>query len=553
MDRSEWVLIDTETNGLRNPILPVELAAQRMSGWARSGPPFRRLLNQNAELSPEASRVNGYTREILERDGEEPDAVYAAFDAYAGERPIVSYNLGYDYDQVLIPEWQRRGLKPRASRGLCALRLAQRLLDPVPAGNCKLQTLRQYYRLPERGAHTALGDVDTVVDLLQIVLRPLAEARGLTTWETMRRFSEETWYPSRIAFGKYKGRDYREARGDGEFLAWLEWLETSSNRRSASMGRWYLRRLHTPSGETYADAPLSPFASSVGIDIAGGAHSATGAGLVLFVDRDLERLRALVALARSRLADIEADYMAEREAVSAMSATLFRLVRVHSQRRDRLQLIVRYRRWFIDVLTAQGEEAADDVAGDFEEARAEADREYEDASRAAEAKQGLTDSETSEIKALWKRLVQLYHPDRYVESPEKQAVYEQLTAAINEARDAGDLATLREISGDPDGFIARKGWIGLGIGSDTASDDLLKLYQAIEIQIVERLDALERLRESPETEFARACRQDPTILEHVAKEQIAALEAEINRLTLEADRLGSEIAGLTGEPAGSRI
>jgi len=26
--------------------------------------------------------------------------------------------------------------------------LAQRLLDPVPAGNCKLQTLRQYYRLP---------------------------------------------------------------------------------------------------------------------------------------------------------------------------------------------------------------------------------------------------------------------------------------------------------------------------------------------------------------------------------------------------------------------
>ena len=44
------------------------------------------------------------------------------------------------------------------------MRVAQRLLDLVPAGNCKLQTLRQYYRLPKRGAHTALGDVDSVAE-----------------------------------------------------------------------------------------------------------------------------------------------------------------------------------------------------------------------------------------------------------------------------------------------------------------------------------------------------------------------------------------------------
>ena len=40
------------------------------------------------------------------------------------------------------------------------MRLAQRLLDPVPAWNCKLQTLR--LRLPERGAHTALGNANTL-------------------------------------------------------------------------------------------------------------------------------------------------------------------------------------------------------------------------------------------------------------------------------------------------------------------------------------------------------------------------------------------------------
>ena len=76
-----------------------------------------------------------------------------------------------------------------AGFALCGWRNA--LLDPVPAGNCKLQTLRQYYRLPERGAHTALGDVQTVADLMAQVLRPIAGHRGLDTWEKLVAFAEE--------------------------------------------------------------------------------------------------------------------------------------------------------------------------------------------------------------------------------------------------------------------------------------------------------------------------------------------------------------------------
>jgi hypothetical protein len=48
----------------------VEIAAQRMCGWKRAGEPFRRLLNQNRDIPPKASRAHGYTREILERDGD---------------------------------------------------------------------------------------------------------------------------------------------------------------------------------------------------------------------------------------------------------------------------------------------------------------------------------------------------------------------------------------------------------------------------------------------------------------------------------------------------
>jgi len=117
-----------------------------MLGWLPDGPSFRRLLKYNADIPPEASRVNGYIREILERDGESPEKAYDDFASYAGALPLVAYNLSYELGKVLIPEWSRLGIEPIGKTGFCALKLAQRLLDLVPAGNCKLQTLRQYVR-----------------------------------------------------------------------------------------------------------------------------------------------------------------------------------------------------------------------------------------------------------------------------------------------------------------------------------------------------------------------------------------------------------------------
>ena len=36
---------------------------------------------------------------------------------------------------MLLPEWERLGIDPIGARGFCVLRLAQRLLDPVPDGD----------------------------------------------------------------------------------------------------------------------------------------------------------------------------------------------------------------------------------------------------------------------------------------------------------------------------------------------------------------------------------------------------------------------------------
>jgi DNA polymerase III epsilon subunit-like protein/very-short-patch-repair endonuclease len=273
MHNTDWIILDTETTGFAAPIFVVEIGAQRMRGWEPVGEPFRKLINQNQDIPPEASRVHGYTREILERDGESANQVHEALRLYVKDLPVVAYNLDYDLDRVLKPEWDRLGIRHMGHGGFCALRLAQRLLDPVPAGNCKLQTLRQYYRLPERGAHTALGDVDTVADLFAQVLRPIAEQRGIQTWDAVKAYAEDEWYPSRFPFGKHKGKSINDARRNPELRGWLEWLAGSTNASSAAMGRWYdspfeeavAERLRDKGWEVVPQVGVSRFRIDLGI------------------------------------------------------------------------------------------------------------------------------------------------------------------------------------------------------------------------------------------------------------------------------------------------
>ena len=76
-------------------------------------------------------------------------------------------------------------------------------------------------------------------------------------------------------------------------------------------------------------------------------------------------------------------------------------------------------------------------------------------------KKNLTAEQEAELTQLWKKLVKLYHPDRFADEPDKLATYHKLTAAINHAKDNGDIETLREIAEDPEGFLFGKSWAKL--------------------------------------------------------------------------------------------
>lgn len=547
MKNTNWILIDTETTGLSAPVFVVELAAQRMRGWEPEGVPFRKLLNQNEDIPAEASRVHGYTREILERDGEPPQQVYQEFTEYAGDLPLVSFNLEYDLDEVLKPEWKRLHIKPIGTPGFCAMRLAQRLLDPIPAGNCKLQTLRQFYRLPERGAHTALGDVETVADLMAQVLRPLAEHRSLDTWEKLVEYATEEWYPSRIAFGKHKGRLFQEARQNADLRRWLDWLSSSSRARNARMGRWYLTQLEIEADSSmYGAVVAAPEIENID----GRAETSREPGLaalVIYVNPELEQLRQLVAGARARLAELEATHTKEKSRIDAMQAELFRRLRDYYQKRDRLRLVLNYRKKYLDALIRGGEDEAKEAETHYEQARNQSDKDYEETAAAVANKKQLTAEEEDELTRLWKKLVKLYHPDRFAHEPDKLETYEKLTGAINRAKDSGDIATLREIAEDPHGFILRQGWAALDFSEEVELIQLRRLYETLQLEIINVLESLGRLRESPDYELCRISEQKPGVLDVFAAEQAKLLEKEITELDDQANRFAEEIKELKGE------
>ena len=544
MNHHPWILLDTETNGIKAPIYVVEIGAQKMNGWLPDGPPFRRLLNHNADIPPEASRVNGYTREILERDGDDPRAVYQDFEAYAGGLPLVAYNLAFDWDKVLLPEWQRLNITPIGQRGFCALVLARRLLDPVPAGNYKLQTLRQFYRLPARGAHSALGDVETVVDLLDQVLRPLAEARGIHTWADVLAFIQGPWFPSLLGFGKFKGRNFREAATDRELLDWLQWLASSSNARSASMGQWYLAQLETKA------LPQA----TVGLAVSDGADAPnvqTGSAVVLYLSPQKAELQQLITAARNRLAELEAEYTTQKHAVDVALARLFQALRPHYQRRDQLQLNVDFRRKYLDALMQAGDEEAEQVAQAHAQARQQTNAEYEQAGAEAASKHALTDEQAQEMQGIWRKLVRMFHPDRCMDDPEKRKAHEWLTAEINQARDRGDIQRLREIAQNPDAFLLKHGMTPLSQDDSTDVLRLRTLLDSLQQRVLESLEALNDLRETSGYELQQRIQQDSDFFAATVAEHIQALEAEMAALETEAAQLADEIEGLTGVAPGS--
>jgi DNA polymerase-3 subunit epsilon len=268
---------------------------------------------------------------------------------------------------------------------------------------------------------------------------------------------------------------------------------------------------------------------------------------IIYSSPELEQLRQLVAGARAQLAELETDYTKEKSRVDAVQAVLFRLLREHYQKRDRLRLTLDYRRKFLDSLTRGDSDAAKQAEENFEQDKTQSDKDYEELSAAADKKKNLTAGQEAELTQLWKKLVKLYHPDRFANEPDKLETYHKLTAAINQAKDNGDIETLREIAEDPQGFLLRKGWANLDFSDKEELTQLKRLHETLLKEIAAVTESLKELRKSPDYELCQLAEQKPGILDELAAERAKQLEIENAELELQAEQLAKEIKTLSGK------
>lgn len=184
---------------------------------------------------------------------------------------------------------------------------------------------------------------------------------------------------------------------------------------------------------------------------------------------------------------------------------------------------------------------------EFQQAQEQNEADYEATARAMESKRTLSADDEAELKKLWKKLVSLYHPDRFANEPDKLETYGKLTAAINFAKNNGDLETLRQIASDPHGFILRQGWTDLDFAEEQKLSRLRKLWESLQVEILSVIEATNELRESAEHELKTLVAQKPQLLDDVIQKQVTQLEAEIAQMKEEEAKLESEIGELGGK------
>jgi DNA polymerase-3 subunit epsilon len=433
---------------------------------------------------------------------------------------LISFDASALRDTYLLPLFASHNAEPPAFSSLCIRDLALRLLDPETEACRSLEALSADFGLASPEQENPRAEVLTLARLLDEVLQPRLVERQLTNWEQITVFAASPWFPSRFAFGKYKGRHVLEAAEDPELKAWLERLSQSSNSRSASMARWYLDQL---------DASAQP-----------------EVGLVPYSSPEVDELQARITASREQLAELEAEYTEEHQAVAVVQSQLFLLLRPSYEIRDLLQLRIDYRRRFLDALLREGEEQAAKVAEEHQQASQENQQAYEEASREASDTPSLNPEEQQELRSIYRRLAVLFHPDRFAQDPPRQAVYETLMKLINSARDSGWIARLREIAVDPNGFLLSQGLTVLDLDEDSELDKLQKLHAKLMDKIEEVRHSLVELRQSSDYELWQLSLKDPGFINSLAADEIKDLLEEITRLEVEAAELAVEIEDLTG-------
>lgn len=236
----DWILVDTETDGLMAPIYAIEVAAQRFREFKPEGEPFRIFINHDIEIPEAAIAVHGYTTEFIKENGLNPKKAYDQLGKYICGDPIASHYLAFDWTRVLFPEWERLGINPLGSKGFCTWKLVKRALPEFPTH--RLDFLRPQFGLKCSRAHSAIGDVEAVQDLLTRIVFPKLQEMGISTINDVVEFTR--LHPLRCRC-LIQGLDYKIEleRVEGERA--LQKAEKTAKRKEQEARERFIREVES--------------------------------------------------------------------------------------------------------------------------------------------------------------------------------------------------------------------------------------------------------------------------------------------------------------------
>ena len=150
----DFVILDTETTGLSRDDEVIELAIVDMSGKIL----YHSLFAPTVEVNPNASRVNGYTKENLKNEKKFKDE-WEKIKQAIGYRTVLGHNV--DFDQRLVEQTLRRyGLNPNEatrvfSNAYDSKKIAKAHLTTKSYG---LESLANMVGIEEKELHNAKDD-----------------------------------------------------------------------------------------------------------------------------------------------------------------------------------------------------------------------------------------------------------------------------------------------------------------------------------------------------------------------------------------------------------
>ena len=180
----DFVAIDLETTGT----LPyvdsiVEIAAVRFKK-NQVVDQFESLVNPGVEISPEISKINGITNEMVDSKPK-IQTLLEPFSKFCGSSVIVAHNATFDF-QFLRSAIEKYKSKAPYGPVLDTYSLAKKVIPGM--SNYKLSTLVNYLKIDYKTLHRALQDASCCGRLFYHLVQTL----NVESWKKLAQISGKT-------------------------------------------------------------------------------------------------------------------------------------------------------------------------------------------------------------------------------------------------------------------------------------------------------------------------------------------------------------------------